>query len=364
MPKLMVRFGDQRDYPIIIQPGIIKNIGPQIKARVRGKQAFVISHPRIKRLYGQPVEKSLMASGFQPKTILVPEGEQSKSLARLESLTGQLIKARADRSAFIVALGGGVIGDLAGFLASVYMRGIDFVQIPTTLLAQIDSSVGGKVAVNHELGKNLIGAFLQPRLVITDPMVLQSLPLRQLKSGLAEMIKSAIIADEAFFKALQGKIDDLLKLNSATLAWAIKNTCAIKAKVVEKDEKEHGLRAILNYGHTVGHALETYHHYQRLLHGEAVAIGMAAAAQLAVELGMLKPGARDAQIRLIKQAGLPIMGYHEDINNIITIMKTDKKTSAGEFTFVLTPQIGRARICKKITPFPVRRVLKAVLGSA
>ncbi len=364
MSKLMVQFGDHRDYAIIIQPGIINSIGPLIKSRVRGKQAFVITHPRIKRLYGQAVEHSLKSNGYQTKIITLPEGEKTKSLAVVEHLIGQLIKARADRQAFVVALGGGVIGDLAGFLASVYMRGIDFIQIPTTLLAQVDSSVGGKVAVNHELGKNLIGSFWQPRLVITDPQVLQSLPLRQLRSGLAEVIKSAIIADRVFFTALERKIDELLKLNSPTLAWAIKKTCAIKAQVVEQDEKEQGLRAILNYGHTLGHALETYHHYHHYLHGEAVAIGMAAAAQLAVELKLLDNNQSEAQKALIKRAGLPIIGEHEDINKILAIMKTDKKASAGEFNFVLTPQIGRARISKKIAPFPVLRVLKSVLGSA
>lgn len=364
MPRLKVCFGDKRDYPIIIKSGVIEQVGPLIKPRVRGKQAFIITHPRIKRLYGNKVEKSLLQSGFHTKMVVLPEGEETKSLVNVEHVVGEMIKAQADRNAFIVALGGGVIGDLAGFVASTYMRGIDFVQIPTTLLAQVDSSVGGKVAVNHAMGKNLIGAFLQPRIVVTDPMVLTTLAKRQFLSGIAEIIKTAIIADEPFFKGLESKIEALLALDSKVLTWAITKTCAIKAKIVEKDEKESGIRAILNYGHTIGHALETYHQYKKYLHGEAVAIGMAGAALLAVENKLLDQNQADAQIALIKRAGLPVKGNREKIEQIIKIMKTDKKSRAGQIKFVLTPKIGHARISKKIVPFSVRRVLKAVLGDA
>lgn len=364
MSTVMVHLGDHRDYPIVVKPGAIKEVGHLVKGRVRGKQAFVLTHARIRRLYGRPVEQSLRSNGFQVKVIVLPEGETTKSLKMVEEVIAKLIKSQADRSAFLVALGGGVIGDLAGFVASIYMRGIDFVQVPTTLLAQIDSSVGGKVAVNHQLGKNLIGAFLQPRLVVTDPLVLRSLAKRQLKAGLAEMIKAAIIADHQFFRLLKKKMNELLALDINSLSWAIVRSCKIKALVVEKDEQEHGLRAILNYGHTVGHALETYHQYQKYLHGEAVAIGMVVAAKIAEANHVLTSSQADEQIAVIKQAGLPIKGNRENINKLITIMKTDKKASNGEIKFVLTPKIGHARISKKIAPFSVHRVLKAVLGSA
>jgi 3-dehydroquinate synthase len=362
MPTIWVRFGDGRDYPIIIEPGILEKTGDLVQPRVRSHTLVLLSHPRIFRLYGPPVMASLRKAGFTVHSLLVPEGETSKNLALAEDLIGRMIRLRLDRKSALLALGGGVIGDLGGFLASVYMRGIDFIQIPTSLLAQVDSSVGGKVAVNHPLGKNLIGAFLQPRLVITDPTVLRSLPLRQFRSGLAEVIKTAVIADAAFFRELEIHLPEIMAQDMPTLSRAIRRSCAIKARVVETDEKERGIRAILNYGHTVGHALEAFHHYQGYLHGEALAVGMTAASRLARASGLCDDQTVLRQENLLEKAGLPIRGQGESVSKILTLMKADKKSISGEMNFILTPQIGNARICKKILSFSERSILKTVLA--
>ncbi|MEW6517258.1 MAG: 3-dehydroquinate synthase [candidate division FCPU426 bacterium] len=364
MPTVWVRFGDRRDYPIRVQPGALSRTGAWMRQRVAGRTACLITHPALQRLYGLRVSASLRAAGFDVLTLLVPAGETSKSLAWAERLISSMLRRRLDRSACVVALGGGVVGDLAGFVASVYLRGIEFVQIPTTLLAQVDSSVGGKVAVNHALGKNLIGAFLQPRLVVTDPETLRSLPRRQFRSGLAEMIKAAIIADAAFFKYLEKNLPLLLARDPKALSRALAWTCAIKGRVVEQDETEKNLRAILNYGHTFGHALETYHHYKQYLHGEAVAVGMVIAARLAQQTGLLSQTDSERQVRLIKMAGLPTVGKGENIQAIMSLMKIDKKARSGQNSFVLTPKIGGARIVRKIPPFSVQQALKTVLRKA
>ncbi len=362
MSTVWVRFGDARDYPIMVEPGNLKLLGSLARTRIRGKTAFLISHARIYRLYGRTAEKSLRSAGFTVHKILVPEGEKTKSLAQAESIIGRMIARRADRTAFIVALGGGVIGDLAGFVAATYMRGIEFIQVPTSLLAQVDSSVGGKVAVNHLRGKNLIGAFLQPRLVVSDPSMLKSLSRRQFRAGLAEVIKSAIIADAGFFLDLESELPKILRLELGSLSRMIARSCALKARVVEKDETEQGLRAILNYGHTLGHALETFHKYRGYLHGEAISVGMAGAARLALETGVCRQETVDRQERILRQAGLPVRGRGEPVNAIWRIMQTDKKVREGDNIYILTPKIGHARIFKKIGYFSVQRVLKAVLG--
>lgn len=363
MPTVWVRL-DRREYPIVVQPGVLSRVGLWARRRLAGDTVCLITHPRLQRLYGVRVAAGLRAAGFKVLTLLVPSGEPSKSLAWAERLITRMLGRRLDRSAGVVALGGGVVGDLAGFVASVYLRGVDFVQIPTTLLAQVDSSVGGKVGVNHALGKNLIGAFLQPRLVVTDPETLRSLPEREFRAGLAEMIKAAIIADAAFFRYLEKHLPQLQARKPQPLARAVAWACAIKGRVVEQDETERNLRAILNYGHTFGHALETYHHYRGYLHGEAVAIGMTIAARLAQQLGLLSQAAAERQVRLLQNAGLPITGKNENIQTIMRIMKIDKKARSGQNSFVLTPKIGGARIVKKIPPFSVQQALKTVLGQA
>ncbi len=362
MAQVWVRFGDHRDYPIVVKPGALKTVGHLARRRTPARVACLVSHPRIHRLYGRTVERSLRGAGFAVHILLVPEGETTKSMAWAERLIGRMIALRVDRSAVVVALGGGVVGDLAGFVAATYMRGLDFIQVPTTLLAQVDSSVGGKVAVNHARGKNLIGAFLQPRLVIADPEVLKTLAPRQLRSGLAELIKAAIIRDARFFSQLEREVDRLARLDMRALTQSIARACAIKGQVVEKDETEQNLRAILNYGHTFGHALETYHRFGTYLHGAAVALGMAVAARLAESLHVCSTQTADRQIAVLKKAGLPVRGKGENIRDILNVMKTDKKVLEGENKYILTPKIGSARIVKKIPSFSVHRVLKAVLG--
>lgn len=362
MADVWVRFNDHRDYPIVVKTGALKTVGPLAGKRTTGRVACLVTHPRIHRLYGRTVERSLRGAGFVVHVLPVPEGETTKSLAWAERLIGRMIALRVDRSAVVIALGGGVVGDLAGFVAATYMRGLDFIQVPTTLLAQVDSSVGGKVAVNHPRGKNLIGAFLQPRLVVTDPLVLKTLAPRQLRAGLAEMIKAASIQDARFFSQLEREVQRLTQLDMRALTPAIARACAIKGRVVEKDETEQNLRAILNYGHTFGHALETYHAYGKYLHGEAVALGMVIAARLAESLHICSTQTAERQISVLKMAGLPIKGKGENIGDILSVMKIDKKVRSGENNFILTPKIGNARIVKKIPSFSVRRVLKAVLG--
>jgi 3-dehydroquinate synthase len=364
MPTVWVRLGGQRDYPIVVQPGVLSHAGEWARRRLAGDTVCLITHPTLQRRFGLRVAASLRAAGFKVLPLLVPAGETSKSWFWAERLISRMLRQRLDRSTGVIALGGGVVGDLAGFVASVYLRGVDFVQIPTTLLAQVDSSVGGKVAVNHALGKNLIGAFLQPRLVVTDPETLRSLPEREFRAGMAEMIKVAIIADADFFHYLEDHLPRLQARDSQSLARAVAWACAIKGRVVEKDETEQNLRAILNYGHTFGHALETYHKYRGYRHGEAVAVGMVIAARLAQQLGVLAPASAERQIRLLHRAGLPTSGKDENINAIMRVMKIDKKARSGQNSFVLTPKIGGARIMKKIPPFSVQRALRTVLGHA
>lgn len=361
MSTVRVRFGDNRDYPIVIKPGALQQIGPLARRQTTAKTVCLISHPRILRLYGAAVVRSLKTSGFHVFTRPVPEGETTKSMVWAETIAGFMLRNGLDRSGCVVALGGGVVGDLAGFAAATYMRGVTFIQAPTTLLAQVDSSVGGKVAVNHPLGKNTIGAFHQPRLVVSDPVVLHSLSDRQFRSGLAELIKTAIIADERLFADLERRLPAVLRREEAVLTPMIARACALKARVVEQDEKEAGLRAILNYGHTLGHALEAYWNYRGYLHGEAVAVGMVAAARLARKIGVCKPETAERQERVLRAAGLPVRGRGEAVERLMSLMKTDKKARMGRLNFVLTPSIGRARICFNLTPFSVRRVVLSVV---
>lgn len=361
MSTVRVQLDGKRGYPVYIENGGLERLGEWAAARVRGRAACLITHPRIFRAHGARAAASLRSAGFRVAVILVPEGERSKSLDQAGRLIGRMLRQGADRSSCVIAMGGGVIGDLAGLTAALFMRGIDLIQVPTSLLSQVDSALGGKVAVNHPLGKNLIGAFHQPRLVVSDPGVLSTLPMRQIRSGLAEIIKSAAIADARFFLELEKKMPKLLALDRETLEWAIGRTCGIKARVVERDEKERGCRAVLNYGHTVGHALEAYHRYSEYLHGEAVAIGMVAAGRLAAALGLAPAEVARRQEKLLLAAGLPVRGRGEPAKKIIWLMKNDKKARQGDLNFVLTPQIGSARIENKIEPFRVFRVLQAVL---
>jgi len=292
---------------------------------------------------------SLEAAGFEPVLLTVPAGETSKSLKYVQTCCEQLARHRLERTSFIVALGGGVVGDLAGFVAASYLRGIAFVQVPTTLLAQVDSSVGGKVGVNLPAGKNLVGAFYQPRLVLCDLTSLDTLPNREYRSGLAEVIKYGIIHDSALFDRLEKNLDLLLKKDSSALAAVVARCCEIKAEVVGQDETEGGLRAILNFGHTIGHAIEAISGYGKYLHGEAISIGQVAAAKLSVKLSGLGPDSAERIEALFRRAGLPVRLSLRapEMKCLLGAMRLDKKVSGGEIKFVLAKRIGEVeRGCK------------------
>ncbi|MBM4296341.1 MAG: 3-dehydroquinate synthase, partial [Deltaproteobacteria bacterium] len=284
MQTLNVNLG-ARSYPIYVGEAIMARAGEFLtEAGLRGKVG-VVSNPTVAQLYLDPIHKALSQTGFEVVPILVPDGEAHKNIHSLQTIYDRLIAARLERKSCVLALGGGVIGDLAGFAAATYLRGVPYVQVPTTLLAQVDSSVGGKTAIDHAQGKNLIGAFYQPKLVLIDVAALKTLPRREMIAGLAEVIKYGVIEDAALFAALESGIDKLVQLDSELLIQTIATCCAIKARVVEADEREDDYRAVLNFGHTIGHALEAVTGYSEFLHGEAVGVGMVKAAALSAQQG-------------------------------------------------------------------------------
>jgi len=301
---VMVNLGE-RSYPIDIGAGTLDQIGARLQALKLGRRIAVVTNPTVARYYREAVERSLKAAGFSVTVLEVPDGEEHKNLAWLTFLYDRLVDARLDRESALIALGGGVIGDLTGFTAATFQRGVPFVQVPTTLLAQVDSSVGGKTAVNHSGGKNLIGAFHQPRLVWIDVATLKTLPRRQVQVGLAEIIKHAAILGPSLFELLEHRIEAVLGLDETLLIEVVRQNCAIKAAVVAEDERESDYRSILNFGHTLGHAIEMLTEYRGPLHGEAVAIGMAFAARLSRERGWCTPATVERIIALLQRAGLP-----------------------------------------------------------
>jgi len=335
---------NERSYPILIGNGLLDETGRFLKeAGFRGKVA-IVTNPTIAQLYLDTVYESLEKSGFAAKPILLPDGEEHKNLNTLTTLYDQLIEARFERGSCILALGGGVVGDIAGFAAATYLRGVPYIQVPTTLLAQVDSSVGGKTAVDHREGKNLIGAFYQPRVVLIDIDVLRTLPRRELIAGLAEVIKYGIIEDAALFRLLEKDVQKLVDLDQELLAQVIETSCAIKARVVEQDEREDDYRAVLNFGHTIGHALEAATGYSQLLHGEAVATGMAKAAALSKHLGYCDDQTLERICQLIAQTGLPLeLPSGLNMRNLIEGMEVDKKSAGGKIKFVICAGIGKTR---------------------
>lgn len=344
METIKVDLGD-RSYPIHIGAGILPELGNYLKKLPVEKKALLVTNPTVNRLYGKTAADSLARAGFQVTVAEMGDGEEYKTLATAEKLYDQAFAAELDRKSPVIALGGGVVGDVAGFVAATYMRGVPFVQVPTTLLAQVDSSVGGKVAVNHPRGKNIIGAFYQPHLVLADINTLKTLPAREVRSGLAEVIKYGVIWSAEFFAWLEENVDALLKGEADALVYAVRESCRIKARVVAEDETEQGLRAILNYGHTVGHAVEALTGYTRYTHGEAVGIGMVAAARLAVALGMLTEPGRARIEALVRRAGLPT-ALPGDLatEGLLEYIYHDKKVTGGRLTFVLPEGIGRVMI--------------------
>ena len=334
----------ERSYDIRIKPGVLGEIGRCLSSLGIHGKVGVVTNPVVGRGYASGVLRSLRAAGLDASMIVLPDGERAKSMRSVSTILDALIKARFERGSALVALGGGVIGDLTGFAASIYMRGIPFVQVPTTLVAQVDSSVGGKTGVNHPLGKNLIGTFFQPRLVLVDPDTLRTLPPREWKAGLAEVIKYGVIADETFFAYLEGHMDRLLRLEAEPVSHVIARSCEIKASVVAQDERESDLRRILNYGHTLGHALESLGGYRKLIHGEAVAIGMVQEADLARHLGRCAPDVVDRQRALVRRAGLPVAPPPTTFGKLWAAMQHDKKVAQGRVYCVLPERIGRVVI--------------------
>jgi len=362
MNKIRVELGE-RSYTIATGSGILKDIGKSLERFDFSKKAAIVSNPTVYDLYGKTLASSLSDSGFEIIEIILPDGEEYKNLSSVEKIYEQLLKTRFDRRSVMIALGGGVIGDITGYAASTYMRGIDFIQVPTTLLAQVDSSVGGKTGVNHTLGKNMIGTFWQPRLVWVDISTLHTLSHRNFLAGIAEIIKYGIIWDSAFFNFLEKKRETLLSLNPDDIIHIIRRSCEIKADVVSRDERETGLRAILNFGHTIGHAIETATGYTTFLHGEAVAIGMHVEAILAREAGLIGSDEVSRIQHLLKTFGLPTeIPAGIDLAALFGAMKLDKKAVAGDVKFILPEQIGRVRIQGNIPEKVVQQAVKKALS--
>jgi len=348
----------ERAYPIWIGDGILPSLGARLRALGLSGRAALVSVPPVFDLYGEAARASLAGAGFDVRPTIVPDGEASKSVGQLSGLWDRFVEDHLERTAPVVALGGGVVGDLAGFAAATYKRGVPFVQCPTTLLAQVDSSVGGKVAIDHPAGKNLIGAFHQPAAVCIDLAVLRTLPRRELVAGLAEVIRSGAAFDADFFAFLETNLERLLALEAETLRHAVATCCRIKAEVVAEDERESGgRRSLLNLGHTFGHALETLTGYTRYRHGEAVGWGMARAARLALSLGLCSAQDAARQESLLRRAGLPVDDRSPDADAMIAAMAHDKKAAGGKVRFVLTEKIGSANLYGDIPSASLKGVL-------
>jgi len=350
-----------RSYPIFIGRNVLSDLGGQCAKLRLGRRCAIISDKNVAPLYAAKTAASLRKAGFDPVLATVPAGETSKSLKMFQSCCDLMAAHRMERTSFIVALGGGVVGDLAGFVASAYLRGIPFVQAPTTLLAQVDSSVGGKVGVNLAAGKNLVGAFHQPRLVLCDLAALRTLPPREFRAGMAEVIKYGIIADKGLFARLERDLPRLLRRESGVMADVIARCCEIKADVVSRDETESGLRAILNFGHTIGHAIEAISGYGRYLHGEAISIGQVAAAKLSARAAGLPPQDAARIEKLFVRAGLPaaIKLTARRQTALIEAMRLDKKVSGGQIRFVLARKIGKVESGREVPPEWIREILAA-----
>jgi 3-dehydroquinate synthase len=357
MHTLHVDLGE-RSYPVYIGRDLFSD-QTLLARHVRGSQVAIVSNDTVAPLYVDRVRAALGARQLLTEIVL-PDGEQYKTLATLEHILDRLLQDNHSRTTTLVAVGGGVVGDIAGFAAACYQRGVDFVQVPTTLLAQVDSSVGGKTGVNHPLGKNMIGAFHQPRAVLIDTGTLHTLPRRELAAGLAEVVKYGLICDAGFYQWLQESMPRLLAREEAALAEAIERSCALKAGVVAADEREGGLRAILNLGHTFGHAIETAQGYGNWLHGEAVAVGMLLALRLSVQRGWLDPAETDRLERLLRAAGLPLeipAGMTPAL--FLELMARDKKVVDGRLRLVLLRAIGEACVVDDVTPQELESLLSA-----
>jgi 3-dehydroquinate synthase len=333
----------ERSYPIYIGQNLLSD-DSLITRHVGGKRVAIVTNTTVAPLYLERVCQVLRAAGKQVTTVVLPDGEEEKNWASLMRVFDALLGEKCDRKTTLLALGGGVIGDLTGFAAATYMRGVPFIQVPTTLLSQVDSSVGGKTGINHPLGKNMIGAFYQPQAVIADTATLSTLPPRELSAGLAEVIKYGAIIDVPFFEWMEANIERLVARDPQALAYAIQRSCEIKADVVRQDEREGGLRAILNFGHTFGHAIEAGMGYGEWLHGEAVGCGMVMAADLSARLGFIDATAQERIRALVAAAGLPTVAPSFPPQRWLELMEVDKKNEGGQIKFILVKPLGEAHI--------------------
>ena len=347
MDTITVDLG-QRSYSIFIEEQLLDKAGSSVDSLLGSRNTAIITNTTIAPLYADRLAATLKASGFKTSIIKMPDGEQFKTLERIQHIYSNILAAGLDRQSLLIALGGGVIGDMTGFAAATFMRGIDFIQIPTTLLAQVDSSIGGKTGVNLTEGKNLVGAFHQPRMVLIDPQVLSSLDVRELQSGTAEVIKTAIIHDASFFEYLEKNTWKIAGIDMTVLQHIITSCCRIKATITSKDETEQGIRAFLNFGHTIGHAIETLTLYAAYTHGEAVAIGMATIAQLSSKMGFCRKADADRIVALLQLAGLPTTLPLFSTTDYVSAILKDKKKTTDTIKMVFLKKIGEVFL-KEVT---------------
>ena len=364
MRRIPVSLGS-RSYEIVIGHEILRELGEALGELDFGSKQMIVTSKTVWNLYGKTVRDSLEDSGFDASVTLISDDEEAKSFQTLLTIFDKLSEGEFERNSGIVALGGGVVGDVAGFAAATFMRGIGFVQVPTTLLAQVDSSIGGKTGVNHPRAKNLIGAFHQPKLVWTDLSTLSTLPEREFRSGVAEIIKYSIIADPALFKMLPENVSSFSNVSRDILIETISRCCSIKARIVEEDEKEQGVRSILNYGHTIGHALESLTDYAHYTHGEAIAIGMIAAARISLEIDTTDHELAQSQESMIKRAGLPTT-IPQSINpaEIVQQLNNDKKRHDERVRWVLPRRMGEVFQTEDVPSDIVLKVLHGMAGSS
>ncbi len=348
----------ERSYPIHIGVGVMAQ-DDLILPHIRQKKVVVVTNTTVAPLYLDRLQSTLKKGGISVLPVILPDGEQFKTWETLNLVFDAMLGARCERGTTLIALGGGVIGDMGGFAAACYQRGMPFIQVPTTLLSQVDSSVGGKTAINHPLGKNMIGAFYQPKLVITDLSTLDTLPDRELKAGLAEVIKYGLIRDPEFFLWLEDNIDKLLERDKSALSYAVHRSCANKAEVVAADEKESGERALLNLGHTFGHAIETGMGYGEWLHGEAIAAGTLIAAELSCRLGWLDAEAVTQIEKIFLRAGLPVYGPQLGAGKYLDLMSHDKKVQDGRLRLVLLRGVGEAVVAEQATVEQITAAIEA-----
>ena len=356
--KTDVSLGKQR-YRVLIGEGLLKRLGARVREHISCKRCAIISDSNVGRLFANRIERSLASAGFLPTLITIPAGEKSKTLAQVGTICDRMIAAGLDRQSFVIGLGGGVIGDISGFVAAIYHRGIPHVQIPTTLLAMVDSSIGGKTGVNTRDGKNLIGAIHHPSLVIDDLDVLKSLPRREFNQGFAEIVKHAVIADVKMFRSLQ-RWKATPKAFGVALQRLIKRNIAIKSTIVAKDERDRtGKRVLLNFGHTVGHAIERAGDYRKFLHGEALSLGIVAACAISIKRAGLAPDQRDAIGDLLGRFELPTtLPKNFPRKKIFDALKFDKKFEGGKIRFVVTPRIGAAHLANDVTLDDIREAIQ------